>query len=149
MKRFKLIFLFLVLVACQKNSGTLIGEQVDTKVAFDLVALESKISTESVIEDVVVTGTVSDVCKAKGCWMKLTRENGEDMRVTFKDYALFMPKDIVGKEVAIHGIASQKEISIADLQHYAKDAGKSKEEITSINSPQIELSFEADGVVIK
>jgi len=35
------------------------------------------------------------------------------------------------------------------LKEYAKDDGKSKEEIDSINKPKIEYSFEATGVIIK
>ena len=46
-----------------------------------------------------VTGIVEDVCQAKGCWMKVTTENGKSMRVTFKDYGFFVPKDITGKKV--------------------------------------------------
>jgi hypothetical protein len=97
----------------------------------------------------VVSGTVSEVCKAKGCWMKIDLPDGESMRVTFKDYALFMPKDITGKNVVIHGVASKKEVSVEDLQHFAKDAGKSEAEIATIAQAETQLTFEADGVVIK
>lgn len=71
------------------------------------------------------------------------------MRVKFKDYKLFMPKDIAGKEVVIHGKAMKKEVPVDELQHYAADAGKSKEEISQITKPEVQLSFEADGVLIK
>jgi hypothetical protein len=37
---------------------------------------------------------------------------------------------------------------VAELQHYAEDAGKSKEEIAKINSPKTELTFVADGVLV-
>jgi hypothetical protein len=60
-----------------------------------------------------------------------------------------MPKDLAGKEVVIHGKAMKKEIPVSELQHYASDANKSKEEIEKITSPEIQLSFEADGVLIK
>ncbi|MBK6732010.1 MAG: DUF4920 domain-containing protein [Bacteroidetes bacterium] len=43
-----------------------------------------------------VKGTVTSVCQNKGCWMKLDLGNGESMRVTFKDYGFFVPKEKQG-----------------------------------------------------
>lgn len=98
-----------------------------------------------------VTGKVSAVCKVKGCWMTMVSENPDqpEMRVKFKNYAFFMPKDIVGKTVVIDGFALQETISVADQRHYAEDAGQTKEQIEKITKPKRELSFEAAGVVIK
>ena len=95
-----------------------------------------------------VSGKVVDVCQEKGCWMKLERHNGQTMMVKFKDYAFFMPKDIVGKEVVVDGEAAVKEISVKQQQHYAKDAGKSEEEIKKITTPKKELTFVAKGVLV-
>ena len=146
-----LIFALVSIYACQNNSTenqNLIGEKVAIEKAVDISTLPTILQSSDKKEDVVLTAEVTEVCKAKGCWMKLKMADGEDVRVTFKDYALFMPKDIVGKEVVIHGVASKKEISIDELQHYAKDAGKSEDEIAMIEQPEIQLTFEADGVVI-
>jgi hypothetical protein len=49
----------------------------------------------------------------------------------------------------LKGKAFQKTIPVAQLQHYAEDAGKSKEEIAKITQPQSTLQFEADGVIVK
>jgi uncharacterized protein DUF4920 len=95
-----------------------------------------------------VSGKVVDVCQEKGCWMKIEKSNGETMMVKFKDYAFFMPKNIVGKEVVVDGDASVKEIPVKQLQHYAKDAGKSEEEIKKIKEPKKELMFVAKGVLV-
>jgi hypothetical protein len=95
-----------------------------------------------------VSGKVVEVCQEKGCWMKVEKTNGETMMVKFKDYKYFMPKDIVGKEVVLDGEASVKEIPVKQLQHYAKDAGKSEEEIKKIKEPKKELQFVAKGVLV-
>lgn len=97
-----------------------------------------------------VVGKVSSVCQVKGCWMTLTSEDPSkpEMRVTFKDYAFFMPKDLAGKHVLIEGTAFVDVTSVDDLRHYAEDAGKSKEEIAKITEPKRELTFEAAGVLI-
>jgi hypothetical protein len=95
-----------------------------------------------------ITGKVTEVCQEKGCWMKLERTNGEKVMVKFKDYGFFMPKDIVGKEVVLDGEAVVKEVSVKQQQHYAKDAGKSEEEIKKITQPKKELQFVAKGVLV-
>jgi Domain of unknown function (DUF4920) len=95
-----------------------------------------------------VTAKVVEVCQEKGCWMKVEKENGEKMMVKFKDYGFFMPKNIVGKDVVLDGEAVVKEVSVKQQQHYAKDAGKSEEEIKKIKEPKKELQFIAKGVVV-
>lgn len=96
-----------------------------------------------------MTGIVDEVCQSKGCWMKVNLEDGNQIMVKFKDYALFMPKDIAGKEVVLNGKAFVNEVPVDELQHYAEDAGKSPEEIAAITAPKTTFSFEADGVLLK
>jgi hypothetical protein len=95
-----------------------------------------------------VSGKVEEVCQEKGCWMKLGKSNGESLMVKFKDYKFFMPKDIVGKEVVLEGDAMIKEVPVKQLQHYAKDAGKSEDEIKKIKEPKKEVQFVAKGVLV-
>ncbi len=99
--------------------------------------------------DVVVTGKVITACKKKGCWMTVDLGNNQEMRVTFKDYEFFVPKDCDGKEATFKGTASFDTTAVEMLQHYAEDEGLSKEEIAKITEPEIALVFEATGVVIK
>ena len=95
-----------------------------------------------------ITGTVTEVCMEKGCWMKLQKPDGGNVMVKFKDYGFFMPKNIVGKEVVLEGEAIVKEVSVKQQQHYAKDAGKPEEEIKKITQPKKELQFIAKGVLV-
>jgi hypothetical protein len=99
-----------------------------------------------------VNAKVNAVCQSKGCWMNLVSDTDPAkpaMRVRFKDYAFFMPKDLAGQRVTIEGTATVEETSVEDLRHYAKDAGKSEAEINAITQPKRELTFEASGVVIE
>lgn len=91
---------------------------------------------------------VNSVCQAKGCWMRLDLENGNEVMVKFKDYGFFVPKDIAGKEVIVNGKAFVNEVPVEELRHYAQDAGKTKEEIAQITTPKRTFSFEADGVLL-
>ncbi len=96
-----------------------------------------------------ISGKITDVCQKKGCWMMMDIGNGKTMRVTFKDYAFFVPKDAAGKTAVIEGYAYTDTTSISQLKHYAEDANKSKAEIDAITSPEVNTSFEARGVILK
>lgn len=96
----------------------------------------------------VVTGEVLEVCQNKGCWMTLSAPGVADagINVRFKDYGFFMPKTLSGQQVVVEGVAKRTMTSVDDLQHYAKDAGKSADEIAAITEPKEEIEFTATGV---
>lgn len=96
-----------------------------------------------------MVATVKEVCQAKGCWMTLQMEDSTEVMVRFKDYGFFVPKNIAGQEVIVNGKAYVAETSVDELRHYAKDAGKSEEEIESIIEPERTYAFLADGVLVK
>lgn len=95
------------------------------------------------------SAVVTDVCQARGCWMKLRLKEGQETMVRFKDYGFFMPKNITGQEVIVNGFAFVEEMSIEDQRHYAKDRGKSNEEIAKIKLPKKTFAFVAEGVLLK
>ena len=81
--------------------------------------------------------------------MKLLLDDKTETMVRFKDYGFFMPLDANDREVIVEGKAFVQKTSVKELQHYAEDAGKTKEEIAKITSPKTEFSFEANGVLMK
>lgn len=99
--------------------------------------------------NIKLTANIAEVCSQKGCWMKLDMENGKTIRVTFKDYEFFVPKDAAGKMAIVQGVAKMKTLDVATLKHYAEDADASQEEIDAITEPEINYVFEAVGVIIK
>ena len=166
MKRFVILFLAAGLfAACNNQSGntententdetseqTVSGRYGDsswnTENALDptsfLLLLEGRDSIQA-----TVSGDISAACQAKGCWMKMDM-NGTDMVVRFKDYGFFVPKNSAGYKATIKGWAYNDTLSVAELQEYAKDAGKSEEEIAAITEPEAKLTFMADGVIIE
>lgn len=92
---------------------------------------------------------VNSVCQAKGCWMKLALDPETETMVKFKDYDFFVPKDIAESDAIVEGKAYKEEMTVEDQQHYAKDAGKSEEEIAAITESKMVYNFEAEGVLIK
>lgn len=97
--------------------------------------------------EILVNAEIKQVCKEKGCWMAIT-DGTSEMRVTFKDYAFFVPKNIAGKKVRAQGQLVEKEESVSVQKHYLKDAGASAETIASVKSPKKTVSFIASGVEV-
>ncbi|MBE5320585.1 DUF4920 domain-containing protein [Pedobacter sp. MR2016-19] len=128
-------------------TGKKFGEEVKPGDVKPAARMEAAMGDKKTV-DMKIEGRVVDVCKKKGCWMTLEMPNGDPMRVTFKDYAFFMPMDIVGKKVVLDGLAKKQTISVETLRHYAEDAKKTPEEVAKITDPKKELAFEAKGVVI-
>jgi hypothetical protein len=157
MKKYSFIFLLAGLLAglsqhasaqaTTAKSGSY-GAHFEPTTSVPVSTVPEKLAGKESVE-LQTVGTVKEVCQAKGCWMKVDIGNGQEMMVKFKDYAFFVPKDLAGKQVVLNGKAFYKTIPVAQLQHYAEDAGKSKEEIAKITQPQSALQFEADGVVVK
>lgn len=141
-----------VLSACAQSSspdGKHYGITVSPENAVVYDDVMAKMTTTDSLP-MKVTGKVKEVCQKKGCWMTLTSDKPgyPDMRVTFKDYAFFMPKNLSGKHVVVDGYAYVETTPVAVLRHYAEDAKKSKAEIDAITEPKREVSFEAAGVLI-
>ncbi|GAB3887458.1 DUF4920 domain-containing protein [Spirosoma agri] len=124
------------------------GKKITEKGAIPATELAAKMDGKDKMP-AKVEGTVESVCKVKGCWMKVKTGDGQTMRVSFKDYGFFVPKDIVGKTVVVAGTAESTTTPVDELRHYAEDAGKSKEEIAKITEPEKALTFVADGVIVK
>lgn len=126
------------------------GKEIVADDAIDASSMAEHYKTMNVGDSInsKMVGKVNEVCQAKGCWMKVDLEDGNQVMVKFKDYGFFMPKNIAGEEVIINGKAFVSEVPVEELRHYAEDAGKSAEEIAAITESEKTYSFEADGVLL-
>ena len=127
----------------------------DTVSALDYLSSNDALSNYKTLKlgdtiNLKFNANIKEVCSKKGCWMTLPAGNDDEtIMVRFKDYGFFMPLDAAGKEVIVAGKAFVNEVSVADLKHYAEDAGKSSEEIANITESAMEFAFEANGVLLK
>jgi len=144
----KNIFFFFALITSSAAFGqTTYGAKTTADGAIPASSITEKMKGLDSIA-VKVTGTVTDVCQKKGCWLMIDIGGGKMMRVKLKDHAFSVPKNISGKTVVLDGRAFNSTTSVADLRHYAQDAGKSKAEIEKIIEPEVNLNFEARGVIV-
>ncbi|RZV38061.1 MAG: DUF4920 domain-containing protein [Chromatiales bacterium] len=70
-----------------------------------------------------VEARVSEVCQKKGCFF-IAQAGSSIVRVSFRDYAFFVPTDISGKRVMFVGEVVAKEITPEAAEHFAEDIGK-------------------------
>lgn len=124
------------------------GEDISEDGAVTPVEFLAKFEGQDSLE-VKLAANVIDVCQKKGCWMNVDLGNEKTMRITFKDYEFFVPKDAAGKLATLQGVATIDTTDVATLKHYAEDANATQEEIDAITEPEYNYAFEATGVIIK
>ena len=99
--------------------------------------------------DAKMATKINTCCQKKGCWMMVDLGDGQEMRVTFKDYGFFVPLTSSGRDVVMQGNAYYDTTTVEMLRHYAEDEGLPQEEIDAITEPELALAFEATGVIVK
>ncbi len=65
---------------------------------------------------------ISQVCQKKGCFMIAT-SGKHAVRVSFRDYAFFVPTDTSGKTVTLTGTFIERTLSEEQAAHLRADAG--------------------------
>ena len=154
MKKIGLLIVFLItILACKKDEVNYasFGEKISSENALSKAAMTAKFKTLKIGDtiDVKFGSKVNEVCKTKGCWMKIDLGNEQETTVKFKDYGFFVPMNSDERKVIVNGKAYVTEVSIKELQHLAKDAGKTEDEIALITEPQFTYAFLADGVLME
>ncbi len=160
-----LLFTFCVFIACQsqrdKNrkgnqltkkqntqQDTIFGKSFKVQDPLSSRDLINKMQDKNKVH-LQVKGTIQEVCQKKGCWLTLPLTDTNNIRVRFKNYGFFVPKDIAGEEVVLNGKAYYDTLSVKMRKHYARDKGKSPKEIKNIDKPKTQLAFTASGVVLR
>ena len=128
------------------DAGMTFGEKTTVEGAVSSNDFVKKLDKEKKL-DVKVEGEVAQVCAAEGCWLKMKTETGTIM-IKMKDHKFLVPLSMNGKTIVVKGTAEKKTTSVEMLQHYALDAGKTKEEIAAIKEPKQEIVVQATGIVV-
>jgi hypothetical protein len=99
--------------------------------------------------EVTISGNINAACKHSGCWMDLDMGKGEILHVTFHEESFTIPLDAAGKNAVAEGIAIRELIPVEFLRKYAREEGKSREEVEMITEPVYKYEFIATGVLIE
>lgn len=162
MRYFSFIFVILIAAACQNNTQQSAKHQSEKVTASSGTFGNAVIHDEAIAADRVkelfttgdtvaakVFGHISASCKHSGCWMELDLGNGEALYVTFKDESFTIPLDAAGKNAVAEGLAVRELIPVEKLKNFAREDGKSEEEIAAITEPVYAYEFIANGVLIE
>jgi hypothetical protein len=142
-------FCLLLLATSSFAQDSFYGKQIDKEGIQNSDQLKLSLENNEKI-DAKLKGEILETCANKGCWMTMKFDNGQEMRVTFKDYGFFVPTEgVAGNMAIIQGEVKKETTPVETLRHYAEDAGKSKAEIESITTPKEEYTFVARGVIIE
>jgi hypothetical protein len=133
--------------AGEAKPGEWYGEKVNPDGAVNIKDVAAKLGETGAV-DTRIKAKIVDVCSRKGCWLRLQVNDSTTALVKMKDYGFFLPLAAKGKTVVIDGNVQVKTTSVAQLQHYAEDAKKSKEEIAAITKPEQEIHVLAKGIVV-
>jgi hypothetical protein len=98
-----------------ESFGEPIGAGAGTPIA-DVLSAKERYQKKTVL----VSGMVKKACSRKGCWMELSETLGKDApgcRVTFKDYAFFVPLDSAGASARVRGEVELKSVSAKHVEH--------------------------------
>lgn len=109
----------------------------------------ASVFTGSDTAEVTISGNISASCKHSGCWMDLDMGDGKSIHVTFQDESFTIPLDAAGKQAIAQGKAIRELIPVETLQNYAREEGKSQEEVAAITQPDYLYEFIASGVLIQ
>jgi len=87
-------------------------------------------------------GVIKAVCAKKGCWITL-EEAGKTVRVKFKDYAFFLPKDASGKKVILEGFFIDTSQVKKGKECCSKEGAHNEH---AYQKPSVEYKFVAEAV---
>ncbi len=96
---------------------------------------------------VKLSGTVSQVCQAKGCWFEVApTAGGRGARIKSVDYSIFVPKDCAGRTAVVEGTFKSTTLSEAQAKHLADDAAKAGGKAADVKGPVKEFQVAATAV---
>lgn len=150
-----MVFMRMLLVAAV-GAGLLfaadlkLGKPLTAKDPLPLATLLAK-PADFVGKTVQVKGKITEVCQMMGCWMDLTNDAGQKIRIKVNDGEIEFPKDSAGKMAVAEGrfdkIELSKEQAAARAEEEAKEAGR-KFNPAGVKGPVTIYQIQGVGAVI-
>ncbi len=100
---------------------------------------------------VQVKAKIAEVCQMMGCWMDLTNDAGQKIRIKVDDGVIVFPKDASGRTAICEGKLSKTELTreqaVEEAKHEAEEAGR-KFNPDSVKGAVTRYQIEGAGAVI-
>lgn len=152
MKFLSIVALSLCVLAVSSGAEKKFGKKITlkekTKIS-DIIANPEKYHGKKVL----VEGPITDVCKMRGCWIKLGSDKEfETMTFKVEDGVIVFPMDIKGKTAIAEGVVSVTTTSVEDqIEQGKKHAKETGEEFdpASVKGPKTVIRIDGTGAVVK
>jgi hypothetical protein len=146
----RLLLSFLLALTLVSAADLKLGKPLTQKEPLPLATVLAK-PADYVGKTVQVKGKITEVCEMMGCWIDLTNDAGQRLRIKVNDGEIEFPKDSAGKTAVAEGrfdkIELTKEQAIARAEEEAKDKGKTFDP-ASVKSGVTIYQIQGSGAVI-
>src|SRR5688572_15806653 len=122
MKKTMIIAVASIMMACGQTQNQPAADAAQSTATYygEKITADSAVTIDNIVTlmgdkpelSIKLIGQVDAICQKKGCWMDLKKSDSSTIRVTFKDYGFFMPKDGAGKTAIVRGVARVEETSV-------------------------------------
>jgi hypothetical protein len=122
------------------------------------VTLEKAVSIEKLLaspadflgQEIRVDGTITGVCKKRGCWMQVTDDNGNSVRIKVEDGVIVFPATSMGQTASAQGVFEGVPVAAQEQKHEGKEQEGDKHEACD-SKPQGEMIYfiKGTGAVIE
>jgi hypothetical protein len=146
----RLLLSFLLALTLVSAADLKLGKPLTQKEPLPLATVLAK-PADYVGKTVQVKGKITEVCEMMGCWIDLTNDAGQRLRIKVNDGEIEFPKDSAGKTAVAEGrfdkIELTKEQAVARAEEEAKDKGKTFDP-ASVKSGVTIYQIQGSGAVI-
>jgi len=137
-------------IAALSAADLKLGKPLTQKEPLPLATVLAK-PADYIGKTIQVKGKITEVCEMMGCWMDLTNDEGQKLRIKVNDCEIEFPKNAAGKTAVAEGrfdkIELTKEEAIARAKEEAEDKGK-KFDPASVKSGMTIYQIQGTGAVV-
>jgi hypothetical protein len=146
----RLITAVFVMTGLLSAAEVKLGKPLTVKEPMPLATLLAK-PADYVGKTVQVKGKITEVCQMMGCWIDLTNDEGQKLRIKVNDGDIEFPKDAAGKSAIAEGqfnkLELTKEQAVARAKEEAEEKGK-KFDPATVKGPVTIYQIQGAGAVI-
>jgi hypothetical protein len=146
----RLLIAATIVIATLSAADLKLGKPLTLKEPLPLATVLAK-PADYVGKTIQVKGKITEVCEMMGCWMDLTNDQGQKLRIKVNDGEIEFPKDSAGKMAVAEGrfdkLELTKEQAAARAEEEAKDKGK-KFDPATVKGPMTTYQIQGSGAVI-
>lgn len=147
----KIVFAVLTVAATLCAAEVKLGKPLTAKSPVPLSTLVAH-ADDYAGKTVQVQGKITAVCQMMGCWMELTNDAGQRIRIKVDDGVIVFPKDAAGKVAVAEGKFTKTELTrdqaVAQAKEEAEESGR-KFDPARVKSGMTLYQIEGTGAVIQ